>query len=156
MWIRQSYSTIGRCNIERKWAMRPSANNWTQGGHMRRRGFVTALLVLSFATVVSAQTPTFRLGWEQPGVFTDIQGYKYTLKIDTGTPVAVTPICVARSGAPSPLADCTSPMPALTSGPHTLTLTAWNGFGSASSDPLAGAPPARPVAISITVTVTIP
>lgn len=119
---------------------------------MRRWLLVCVSLLL--AIPLQAQTATSKLIWDQPlatgHTFADVQAYAYTLKVDNGTASLVTATCTA--GTPI---RCTTPLPALPSGAHTLTLTATNGFGSASSA-LSGAPPLGPVSVSVTVTVTIP
>lgn len=110
-------------------------------------------LVGLLAQGMAAQSAAFKLGWDQPDVIpTNIPSLSYTLKIDNATPIIVSPTCVAKAAG----SICTIPLPQMTNGPHTLTLTVFNGFGSATSDPLTGTSPAKPVSVTVTVTVTIP
>lgn len=122
-----------------------------------KRTIAVLILSLLVAIPAMAQTVTFHLAWNQtdatPAQITS--GYQYTLKIDTGTPTTVTPACVAAI-PPAIGSQCTSILPTLSSGPHTLTLTAYNGFGSTPSDPLSGTAPSKPIGVSVTVTITIP
>jgi|SRR6185295_4296186 len=110
-------------------------------------------LLLLVSTVVSAQTGA-KLQWDMPETPVAAQGNSYTLKVDTGTPTALAATCVALSGVPGLLSRCTAPLQALAAGPHTLVLTASNGLGSTSSDPLTGAPPGKPSNL-ITIVITI-
>lgn len=111
--------------------------------------------VLLFAHAALAQTVTRLAEWEQPGAtVAEAQGYAYTLKIDSAAPVVLTHTCAAVSS----VTRCTAPLASalLTPGTHTLVLTASNAFGSASSPPLTGAPPAGPVTFKLTFTISIP
>lgn len=110
---------------------------------------------LLVASSAHAQTPSFKLGWNQTlgasETFASLASYQWTLKIDANAATVVTATCV--NGTPP---SCTAPLPAMTPGTHTLVLTAFNGFGSAASAPFTGGPPQTPVIVSVTVTVTIP
>lgn len=116
---------------------------------------LVALVLAMAPTHARAQTQSLRLQWFQPlatgQAFTDAQGWTYTVKIDAAAPVLLTATCV--DGQPI---ICTAPIAPLVSGTHTLTLTAANAFGSATSAPLTGAPPGTPATVKITITVTIP
>ena len=112
------------------------------------------LVVLSlWPVLVEAQTPTFRLQWQQAEAIAEVQQFVYTLVVDQATPLPVVSKCVAALPSGS---TCTAPLPPLPSGPHTLVLSVFNGFGSAASDPLQGRPPVKPVSITVTVTITLP
>lgn len=92
---------------------------------------IAALLV---AGVAQAQTPvpsptTQKLAFDHDGLNTD--GYR--LKIDAATATVITPTCAVVSS----VRTCELPFPALTPGPHTLVLVAFNAAGEASSDPFA-------------------
>ena len=114
----------------------------------------TLLLVLIAAPSV-AQT----LAWDQPlnGLtVAEASALTYTLKVDSAAPVAVTASCTAAPVG----AACTAPLPAtilttLSTGRHTITLTAANAFGSATSAPITGAVPGTPGVLKVTITVTI-
>lgn len=112
------------------------------------------LLFLLISHSSFAQTTSFKLAWDQGlatgHTYTDVQGYVYTLKVDTAAPILVAATCV--NGTPI---KCTTPL-SLPSGPHTLVLIVTNGFGTASSTPLNGVPPIAAVSVSVTVTVVIP
>lgn len=115
-------------------------------------GAVIACALVAEAVQVRAQTSSVRLAWDHgeppavAGAFTD------TLQIDAAAPVPTTATCVVRGTG----SRCTSAPFTLVSGAHTLIVTASNGFGSASSAPLSGAPPSQPVNVTITVTVNVP
>lgn len=115
---------------------------------MWRRLLVVVVTLLA-AQGLAAQTPTFRLGWDQAEPVAAVQTFKYTLKVDNGGPVNIAPTCVAK--APSGT-SCTF---LLSTTGVTYLLTAWNGFGSAAADPLTGLPPSKPTGVTVTVTVTI-
>lgn len=111
---------------------------------------LAAVLWILFASPLVAQTVTRTLNWNQPNAtLAEVQALVYTSQVDSLTPVILKPSCLA--GTP---VTCTAPI-VFTSGPHTITLTATNAFGSASVS-LTGAPPNSPVAISITISVTVP
>ena len=118
------------------------------------RYVLAVLLMLGISVPVVAQAPVFKLAFDQPlasgQTYADVQGYVYTLAVDSAAPATLTVTCT--DGAPI---KCTAPLPAMPSGPHTLTLTATNGFGSASAAPLMGAPPAMPVTVKVVVVVTV-
>lgn len=118
-----------------------------------RKWLISLALTLAMAQLGWAQTPTFRIQWDQAEVASITQSYQYTLKVDSGTATLITPTCVVLTGVPGQNSRCTAPLPVLTSGQHVLVLTAFNGFGSASSDPLAGGPPSRPVNVTVIVIV---
>lgn len=116
---------------------------------MRRLLLTTLFLLLP--GIVQSQTPSFKMIWnhtEPPAVS---QAFQFTLKVDSGTPAIITATCTANGTG----STCTAPLTALPSGPHTLTLTAFDGFGSSSAT-LAGQPPSTPVSVTVTVTITIP
>lgn len=112
---------------------------------------LVALFVL-IAPRLDAQTSTHRLQWTQADVATvvDAQALVYWLKVDAA-PASQTPqTCVAAS----PGVTCTTPLPVLASGTHTLILTVDNGFGMASAT-LTGGSPAAPTNVKIVITVTV-
>lgn len=118
------------------------------------------MTVLSLASIVpaSAQTVTFHLAWSQtdatPAQIT-AGTYQYTLKIDSGTTATILPNCTAAV-APATGSNCIFPLTALTSGTHTLLLTAFNGFGSTVADPLNGSAPSKPVGVTLSVVISFP
>ncbi len=115
-----------------------------------KRLILTIALILS-TSIVSAQTVTFKISWDQSEALTIVQGFQYTLRVDSAPPSILTPTCATKGAGTT----CSAPLPTLTSGPHTLVVTAFNGFGSTASDPLSGQPPSKPV-VSVTVTVSVP
>ncbi len=112
---------------------------------------IIALALLASASTAYAQTVVFKVSWDQSEPLTVVQGFQYTLKVDSAAPTVVVPTCATKGAGTT----CSAPLPTLTSGPHTLTVTAFNGFGSTASDPLSGQPPSKP-AVSVTVTVSVP
>jgi hypothetical protein len=85
-----------------------------------------SVLLLLLSTVASAQTPvagTERLAWSHDGVNVS----RFELSVDAGPQTA---LVVTQTGL-----DYTAPLPALTPGTHTLSLTACNVAGC--SAPLA-------------------
>lgn len=113
---------------------------------------ITALAFVLFAASLQAQTPTFKLQWDQSEPLATVQGFQYTLKVDTSTPTLLTPTCTVQGAS----TRCTAPLPAMATGSHTLQLTAFNGFGSTASDPLTGVAPSKASGMTITVIITIP
>ena len=111
-------------------------------------------VVVLLASTAFGQTPSRKLQWDQSEALATVQGFSYTLQLDAATPSALTPTCVVQGTG----TRCTAPytIPAnLPAGNHTLTLTAFNGFGQASAT-LTGTAPSAPISVSVTVTVTIP
>jgi hypothetical protein len=109
-----------------------------------------ALLVLACAERASAQTISRTMRWGQPNTtLAEVQALVYTSQVDNAPAVLVTPTCVA--GTP---VTCSAPI-TFTSGPHTITLTASNAFGSTSAS-ITGAPPSAPVSVTVTISVTVP
>jgi hypothetical protein len=129
---------------------------WGSRGHSwlgRRRLLISSLLlVLGLPVGVVAQTTIAKMAWTQPLIggqtLTDVQAFAYSLKVDNGTPVALTATCVAPV-APATNPTCSATLPLIT-GSHSLTLTATNAFGSATSDPISVGPPAKPILITVT------
>lgn len=122
---------------------------------MKHAFVLLAALLGSLAMATSearAQTATSRVEWDMAEPVSTAQQNQYTFKADTAAAVPLTATCVASGSA----AHCTAPIVSLASGTHTVVVTAINGFGSTSSTPLTGAPPAKPFSLSITVTVTVP
>lgn len=114
---------------------------------------------LLLASLASAQTASYKLGWTQ-GVpvgtpQASILSYQYTLKVDNGAPVALVQTCTLLA-APSTDATCVAPLPLLTVGTHDLTLTVFSAAGSAVASPYKISPPNSPSGVSVIVTVTIP
>lgn len=115
--------------------------------------FAVLACLVALAPAVVGQTPVWRLQWDQPApTLAEAQGYLYSVRVDTQAPTSLTATCAGT--APAKL--CSAPLPPLTSGPHTLVLTATNAFGSASSAPLAGAPPLPAINVTVIVQVTVP
>lgn len=112
------------------------------------------LLVLAVAalvlapSVVVAQTPSYRVQWDQPEPVATVQAYQFSFKQGTAAAVMLAPTCVANGAA----TRCTAPV-AQGSGP--IVVTAFNGFGSAASAPLTGSAPGVPSGVTVTVTVTV-
>lgn len=118
---------------------------------------LTRFLLLALVLVpslLSAQTIARTLSWQQPGdTLANIQAYTYTAQVDTATATILTPNCVSGIPATNPV-TCSAPI-VFVAGAHTITLTAINGFGSATAS-LSGAPPSGPVSMTVVVKVTIP
>lgn len=121
---------------------------------MKRLLAVSGLTLALSASMSGAavQTAGYKIQWEQPEGLAQATANQYTLRIDTAAPLTVVPTCVFVSASS---ARCTTPLPTLATGPHTLTLTALNAFGSASSDALIGTPPGKPGNVIITINITI-
>lgn len=124
---------------------------------------VLCLMGLVFASTHSAAqllaapaAPTFKVQWDQPETLAITQGYQFTLRLDANPETPLTPTCVVLTGVPGANTRCTAPLAAatMTPGAHTVTVTTYNGFGSASSDPLAGSPPNKPVSVTVIVIVS--
>lgn len=114
---------------------------------------ILACVLALVAVDVVAQTPSYKLQWDQVEPVATVQTYSYTLKVDAAPAVNLTATCVATGAG----TRCTAPLAALPAGStHTLVLTAFNGFGSSSADPLTGVPPSKASGMTITVTITIP
>jgi hypothetical protein len=113
--------------------------------------FLCAIVVLAWASLAEAQT--WRLQWTQPAAsVTEANTFIYRVAVDTTAPVAVAATC-ATVGT---VTQCSAPMPTIGAGPHTLSLTAQNGFGTSGAATLAGSAPGTPVSVSVVVTVSIP
>jgi hypothetical protein len=111
--------------------------------------YVLITLLLLLSTVVSAQTVTAAstLQWTLVGQgFATSQSAVYKAYVDaTTTGVTLTTVtCVA--GVPTSNAACTSAMPALTPGTHTLVIT--QSIGTAES------PKSNAASVTFTVVVT--
>lgn len=116
------------------------------------RSLLIVLLMVCSGSV-QAQTTVRKLAWDQPGVSTVVaaQALVYRLAIDTAPAVTVPQTCTLAGSVVS----CTTPLAALGSGTHTLTLTVDNGFDAASAV-LSGSSPASPISLKIVITVTVP
>jgi len=76
-------------------------------------------------------TPTSLLAWDQPAPdLATAQSASYALAIDQAPPVVHPGVTCAGSASPF---LCTLPFPAITPGPHTLTVTTSNTAGSAAA-----------------------
>lgn len=122
---------------------------------MKKHLLLTLALLVALVAIGDAQTTTAKLQWVQPltgtQTLTDVQAFVYTLTIDALAPAVVPATCVA-----GPPIVCTTPLgPFASTGAHTLTLTASNGFGSASTT-LSGAPPQAGTNVKVVITVTVP
>lgn len=114
---------------------------------------ILACVLALVAVTASAQTPSMKLQWDQSEPLATVQGFQYTLKVDTAPATVIPATCVAQGTG----TRCTTPLATFPSGStHTLVLTAFNGFGSQASDPLTGVPPSKASGMTITVTITIP
>ncbi len=132
------------------------------------RRLVLAAFLLCIGTSVSAQTTVRTLGWIQgpenvtpvdppAQVLAKAQAYSYTTKVDTLPAEVSTQTCALVGTAvncSAPLSSAALAQMAL-AGPHTITLTAINGFGSGVGT-LTGASATAPITITIIVKVTIP
>lgn len=106
-----------------------------------------------FTATLQAQTPSYKLQWDQSEPLATVQGFSYTLKVDANPATSLTPTCVTQGTG----SRCTAPLTPLPAGTsHTLTLTAFNGFGSQAADPITGTPPSKASGVTITVIITIP
>lgn len=118
-------------------------------------GLLALLLLISIPA--SAQTVTFKLSFNQPiaapETYASLANYQWTLKVDALAATVATVTCVAPV-APATFSVCTTPLPTLANGNHSLVVTAYNGFGSAASAPFAGGTPQSPTITSVTVTIT--
>jgi hypothetical protein len=112
-----------------------------------------ALFLFAAAVPTSAQT-NWLLKWTQPNATPAEAGlYVYTIRVDAAAPITVPVTCSVVSAA----TQCQTPLPTITTpGQHTVSITAANAFGASAPATLTGAPPATPINITVTVTVTIP
>lgn len=117
--------------------------------HSERMRTLVFLFVLGLAVPASAQTnpvpvsQPFDVGWQHTGDGTPT----FQCEVD-GTPVGGQLSSAARR--------CT--IPGQSAGTHTVTVTASNAFGSATSAPLpatAGSPPSAPTNLQIVVQVAV-
>lgn len=117
----------------------------------RVAALVGLVLVLAVPGIARAQTPvpsptpaTTKLAFDHDGV--NVSGYK--LQVDAGEKLPVVATCTGEGS----VRTCEIPFPALTPGPHTLVVIAWNLAGEAASDPFAVTVvvvPTKPVNIRI-------
>lgn len=116
---------------------------------------ILALLFSLVATVASAQQATAQ--WDHQlatgQVLADFQSPNtvVTFKVDAAAPVTLTQTCAALTAGSI---RCTAPV-TVSNGPHTLTLTATNSFGSAATS-ITGAPPSLPTGFKIVIIITTP
>ncbi len=91
--------------------------------------------------------------WDEADTLVNINSYVYSLKIDSATATQLVATCAVVSTN----VHCTSPI-ILSSGSHTIVLTATNGAGSASAtlNYVPGTLPTTPVNLGITITITVP
>jgi hypothetical protein len=106
-----------------------------------KKTLFTILTALTFAGVVSAQTPTgtpsSQLSWDQVApTVNDARAYVYKYYPDgaTAASAGVTIPTVTCTGLTSPF-QCSASFPAFTPGPHTLTLTASSAAGESAKSP---------------------
>lgn len=126
---------------------------------MRIRVVMLSLLVglgclMGVSVPASAQTVTRSLAWTQSGdTLTSVNGYTFSQKIDAAQATQITPTCQTAGVN----VTCASPI-VLTSGTHTIILTATNAAGSASATLNYVPPPAptTPVSVQITIQITVP
>ena len=118
--------------------------------HLRLVGSL-AIVALFLTAPLHAQT--WSVIWTQPSTtVAEAQGYVYRLSVDGGAAGIVTATCAAVGS----LTECRTPRPALGAGPHTLTLTAENGFGTSAPSTISGQPPSSPVTIRVVIEITVP
>jgi hypothetical protein len=120
---------------------------------MKKFPFVVLALALCAPNILLAQTVNKTLGWNQGEPLAQVQGFVYTVKIDTGTPTVTIATCVAAV-PPATGTKCTTPI-SFPAGPHTITLTADNGFGTGTGT-LSGVPAQNPTNVILIVTYTGP
>lgn len=111
-----------------------------------------ALLFALQSVTLAAQTSTSRIAWDMGEAPALAQSFAYTFKLDAAAPITLTATCAAKT----PGSSCTAPIANLTSGSHTIVVTATSPLASASSDPLTGTAPGKPLNVTITITVTVP
>ena len=119
------------------------------------KSILIALALLLGTTSAYAQTVSQSLAWDHlADTLANVQTYTFDLKIDAATAVPAIATCVAAGAN----VHCTTPL-ALTSGTHTLILTAVNATAVTPSDPFTytpGANPTKPVNLTIIVKITVP
>ena len=128
-----------------------------RGSIWRLRRIRTAALAFALCaapSLLGAQTGP-KVQWDQAESVATAAGFAYALKVDASAPTPLVTTCAPLASTPGLLSHCSAPLPTLTPGTHTLTVTATNAFGTASSSPLTGAPPTAPVNIVITITVQV-
>jgi hypothetical protein len=104
------------------------------------------LLLLPVSLLAQTATPGSKLLWDLPGqTATVAQSASYRLYVDTGTPISLTGVtCV--TGTVATTATCsTAGWPAMTPGPHTLTVTQTMG----------GVESSQSVALSVTLVIVV-
>lgn len=125
---------------------------------MRFRLMLALVALLVLPSPAPAQT-TNTLAWDYTVATTEVATYAQTVAVD-GTVVSGTPTCAAKVGAPTQT-TCQLAIPALSTGTHTLSVTAARG-GVTAETRITGINPATAPQnpgnprITVTVTVTIP
>jgi len=105
-------------------------------------------------TVVHAQLPAYRLQWDQAEPPATVASFQYTLSVDAAAPTMLSPSRAVQGTGTRCSAPYTLPT-TLPPGPHVLTVTATNSFGSASAS-VTGSLPSAPTTLQIVVTLTLP
>jgi hypothetical protein len=124
-----------------------------KGAAMKTRILFATVALVTFCGVASAQTVSWSLGWDQPGMaLVDVQGAVYTLTIDGGPVAVLTPTCTQPSVT---TVTCSAPLGALTTGSHTLVLAIQSGGGTASVT-LVTKPPSTPLNPRIVIKISVP
>ena len=108
---------------------------------MRRLVLLALVLVALTGLAVHAQTHTFTVSWTQDTAGGQPDGYAITVD---GSRAVVTATCTGTG----PL-TCTAPLTMTLNVAHTVTVSAFNVFGEATSSPFSAAPPGRPAAVVI-------
>ncbi len=116
------------------------------------RTWAWVMVGLLWGGIVSAQTTTWRLAWDMPEAVGLSQGFVYSLSVDGAAAAPLGATCVVRAAGGS---TCSAALPPMTTGTHTLRVTASNAFGSATSAPYTGASPSAPLNLTVTLTVVI-
>lgn len=80
---------------------------------------------------MSVATGQTFLEWDEEAAdLATAQGYTYTAVVDALQPVALAVTCAEKNPPVEGVFDCTAPFPAVTPGPHTITVIASNAAGA--------------------------
>lgn len=113
--------------------------------------FSLALLILSAATVASAQAATTATAqWTQVEPVATAQTFQYSIKIDVGAVTNLTAVCASVNN----VTTCSANLVGYVVGNHTVVLTASNSNGAASTTFNVTPGPSAPGAPKIIVIIT--